>query len=746
MNNVLVAFFLSLAVGSSLCAWLAFVLDRDNSLSFLIEQNLKKFGIVKPKPNHRNWVTSSENLKPKRIVIFLALFALSANALNTEPSFLQTEGYEELAKILMGGIGALVLALIIFIVESLRDPYKNIRGKILLADSYLLPITLLFVSSFVFLIDKKVGTPEIILLVILGIFVICSFFKVLRYLLFEDCFIEAIKEYLLSEFEGSIYQSTKKNFAQIMLREELKRRDINFSIKMFVFSLATHNHGKLAKGGVVKDISLSKLKSISSLIRSHFPEISEDSKVCFIDIEYFGKEVHQEASLIATSHKVMFKNQHALNTFKLLAEESILVVPQVVEEDFSLDLYRLKHLIISILDSDSPELSRKYIKILVNLIETFPSLPSQNFEKHPLQRQRGQVIAWVEVDKIIDVIKGVYSNKFEYLFKEESDNRHIIFGLLYSVSRKFNYYVASRLLNMLFELYQSADSSQFKLNVFKDQGDEYKYLVRDVRQRIIDANLLQESHLIFYKSFILKLLNVLIGFINESIERQDDVVFIAYYDSLISILDWEALGDVDGFEYAKDTINYELEAFDYNKNELEIKNTRLSYIKKLKEIDNELRGKQLRWVWLLQSFYFPQYRTLNTIIRAKLYEDLYQGLTSAQLIEEYETTRSAKVMTNSTLRLGISIEELRERIDGFFTFLFFLVLLRIQSFDASALAENQVSILIGLFSSESGKKFVSGFGSSSQYGAITPYSQDSERIKNAQSYIQKFINKELPSK
>jgi hypothetical protein len=165
------------------------------------------------------------------------------------------------------GIGAIIFALLIFVAESLRDDSKE-RASVLLKESFLFPLTVLEIITFLFFIgfggqSLLSGIP----IFLVGCLAIHSLYKLMRILLSPYRFRRERLELLKDRVSRSINDALSERIGNNILHKLLEGNDISLSTGYY--SKRDRRDSlpfKVTERGVVKDIDLDVLMEIGKLV------------------------------------------------------------------------------------------------------------------------------------------------------------------------------------------------------------------------------------------------------------------------------------------------------------------------------------------------------------------------------------------------------------------------------------------------------------------------------------------------
>ena len=190
------------------------------------------------------------------------VFTFQSISISNESNF-----YQNLIAVL-AGISAIIFALVIFIAESSRESEKSEEMRVLLKQSYLYPLVIFAIVTFIILLVGLGNWPTVILIILLGVFTILSVKNIISVLLSKSLFFEKETELLNDRLRSHINNEIDKRIGNNILISEIKRQDIKID-----FSPSEPSNDKSEsmcfcadRSGIVVDIDLDKLKKFGELL------------------------------------------------------------------------------------------------------------------------------------------------------------------------------------------------------------------------------------------------------------------------------------------------------------------------------------------------------------------------------------------------------------------------------------------------------------------------------------------------
>jgi hypothetical protein len=185
--------------------------------------------------------------------------------------FIKSESneYQNLIAIL-SGLGVIIISLVILVAECLRDDYDTDRARVLLKESYIYPLSSLWILSFFNFIFGKVNFLSIIPIITIGIFSFISLIKVIGVLLNKAEFIKKRNDLFKERLKQNIELAFDERIGNNFLLSKLNETEIKLVYTPF-HQLENENEFYIIKSdqvGFIYDVNLDKLKLISDIIET----------------------------------------------------------------------------------------------------------------------------------------------------------------------------------------------------------------------------------------------------------------------------------------------------------------------------------------------------------------------------------------------------------------------------------------------------------------------------------------------
>ncbi len=241
---------------------------------------------------------------------------------------LESSHYQNLIAII-AGIGTIVFALTIFVAESFRDGSTD-RGRVLLRESYIWPLTVSVILSFLILIWGGVNVISVIPIIVIAFFAIFSFSRIINTLLSRYRFAQKREKLLVENLQKSIDLAINERVADNVLLSKLDGKEIK--LEFYPFSLENKSNlicFKAKNLGVIEDINVKKLSEFAGYLEDKanangyaFDETEERTPVevaseGIVSTEAKGKKLtrNRQRYLMRKFHDVLDEEHNTLICF-----------------------------------------------------------------------------------------------------------------------------------------------------------------------------------------------------------------------------------------------------------------------------------------------------------------------------------------------------------------------------------------------------------------------------------------------
>jgi hypothetical protein len=165
------------------------------------------------------------------------------------------------------GIGTVLFAFIIFIAESLRDDLSINRSRVLLKESFLFPLVVAEIFTFLIFVFSEENHVSFFPVVVIAIFLIYSIGRMISTLLDKYHFEKRVTELIKGRIESALDRKFEEKLgAEIFLRE-LDLRDIKLIYSPYTAnSKCNYKYFYEEEEGIVTDINLQKLKKFADIV------------------------------------------------------------------------------------------------------------------------------------------------------------------------------------------------------------------------------------------------------------------------------------------------------------------------------------------------------------------------------------------------------------------------------------------------------------------------------------------------
>lgn len=215
---------------------------------------------------------------------------------------LESNYYQNLITIITG-IGTIVFALTIFVAESFREGSTD-RGRVLLRESYIWPLTVSVVLSFLILIWGGVNIIIVVPIIAIAFLTIFSFAQIINTLLSRYRFAKKREQLLVENLQKSIDLAINERVANNVLLSKLDGKKIK--LKFYPFSFEKKSNlicFKARRLGVIEDINIEKLAEFADYLEDK----ANVNGFAFDEIERKSIEVASEGVISAEAESKKLK-------------------------------------------------------------------------------------------------------------------------------------------------------------------------------------------------------------------------------------------------------------------------------------------------------------------------------------------------------------------------------------------------------------------------------------------------------
>lgn len=507
------------------------------------------------------------------------------------------------------GLSGIIIALVIFIAESVRSNKDKIQKQLLLKETLLWPLTSIMILSFLNFIYFRINFLSVILILLVILFSIYAFYKGIKIMLdpqkhkklAEDLFKDRIKLIIYNSILGRVGNNIL--FKRLGADNEIK---IEYTLsKGFIPNQKDYIYVEGEKDGYVTDIHLGELKNLAielektanelnfsifdkdkPFIKNEASEKGDDSviqnkittRVSPVYLlkrfrDYLEKDgvFNKDGRIVFALPKDFSKNQKIIN----LVRQKIGQIFKFEEletssDELSRELKDVKsRIVISINDNNSLGVEDN-VSIYIKVIEYFLSELYEfggGFSYEQAMKERS-----VFPEDEFNEIRWVYRDIWELLqLSIEARNRNIIRNIAYLpiviASRAItarDHYLFQKFLHIIIYLYNKADDADSELNDFMiDRSWRY---MKELADYNIEPNLkneerdIKDDDLDNYKHYAIYLLKIFQELIKTSIDKKDLENFQLFMDKFSGLFsrflrerDWHQK------ETVKESIRLEIE-------------------------------------------------------------------------------------------------------------------------------------------------------------------------------------------
>lgn len=246
---------------------------RKSSLVYLIDQEerrlckpsrWKRIGDIVERVYEPSWTSFAV------VAIPIALLGLLAHSCKTIFSFelltIDAAHYQNLIAI-HAGIGAIIIALVIFVAESLRDDETKDRARVLLRESMMFPLAIAEVLVFAIFLWGTINVFSIIAIIGVAIMAIASLWRLIKVLLSRSRFAERRMRLLTERLGRSIRLAIRERIGNNILLGSLHEQKIELEYYPFTPEDYPEKYHcfEFAKEGSIVDIRIDKLREFARL-------------------------------------------------------------------------------------------------------------------------------------------------------------------------------------------------------------------------------------------------------------------------------------------------------------------------------------------------------------------------------------------------------------------------------------------------------------------------------------------------
>ena len=343
-------------------------------------------------------------------------------------------------------LGVIIFALIVFIVEGMRESNTTDRGRVLLKESLLFP---LFVAEVIVLLSflfGQVNTWAIIPVFLIGSLLIYSLSRMLLVLLSKSLLDEKRIQMLTDRIKRSMLLAMKERIGNNLLLSHLNENDILLRYSPFRLDEEKNDFHffSVSGSGVIDDIRLDKLRKFSMLVeneanakgysfisRRTVPEIQTASEYASITslqvlkeyktldkhllLKKFGDPIVDPHQPLLCVHREVINDERVLRRLERIASECFVIKnKKSFSEEISKELEALNDDFISAIIERKlgkiKEFKNSYTRIAEAFIEMFNEIGGvYSFEE--ARKERTTILGgWNEVRCLTDAVSDLIEN------------------------------------------------------------------------------------------------------------------------------------------------------------------------------------------------------------------------------------------------------------------------------------------------------------------------------------------------
>ena len=471
---------------------------------------------------------------------------------------------------ILTGLSGIIIALVIFIAESVRNNKDKIQKQLLLKETLLWPLTSIMILSFLNFIYFRINFLSVILILLVILFSIYAFYKGIKIMLdpqkhkelAEDLFRDRIKLIIYNSILGRVGNNIL--FKKLGVDNEIK---IEYTLsKGFIPNQKDYIYVEGEKDGYITDIHLGELKNLAielektanelgfsiynkdkPFIKNQADEKGGESAIqnkttTAISPVYLLKRFrdylekdgvfNKDGRIVFALPKDFSSNQKTINLVKqkigqIFKFEEL----ETSSDELSRELKDVKNrIILSINDNNSLGVEDN-VSIYIKVIEYFLSELYKfggGFSYEQATKERS-----VFPEDEFNEVRWVYQDIWELLqLAIEGGNKNVIRNIAYlpiviasrAVTAR-DHYLFQKFLHIIIYLYNKADVASDELKDFMiDRSWRY---MKELADYNIEPNLkneerdIKDEDLDNYKHYAIHLLKIFQELIKSSIDRKD---------------------------------------------------------------------------------------------------------------------------------------------------------------------------------------------------------------------------------
>lgn len=463
--------------------------------------------------------------------------------------------------IIHAGIGAIIIALLIFVAESLRDEAKD-RARVLLRESMLFPLALLEILVFFVFLFGKVNYLAVLPVVGVGVFTIVAIYKMVAILLNRTEFAQKRKMVLRERFRHSLNLAINTRIGQNAFLKMIND-DSRLATRIYGAKRRPNREVFAARQyGVVVDVDIDVLREVADKLNagrkglfdwgSDVSETDSSSKrkIVLHVAKLYNARVSPADDILCYIDETL-EPQKKNEIEKLIAHAFKIGPYSGFSEAVKSDISSLKDQMLTAISEKHTGKAEELADVYVGLIQEFLAYLSQYKATYSLEDANKELHSigggWPEIEWLRRDIREVFIKAIA------SEDYHLADEIIYlptafvreALEHKDQYVFQtfvgfSRLLYSRVAVLKESEFKGIMLDMVSQQLTEMAHYMIQPKIRE-QAELKKTEELVAFKEFAIYLFVVFQGLLKEAFEKRDVESFAKYKNAVVKLFDH--LGD-----------------------------------------------------------------------------------------------------------------------------------------------------------------------------------------------------------